>query len=291
MVLAKLQDFYSEHDHTPSGMGFDLDEFKHFDVYTQDDKVGSVDDVLVDTQDGKFRYYVVDTGFWIFGKKVLLPVGLGKVDVSNKRIYVYSLTKEQVENLPNFEELDKVDFDHEEQVRGVYRPAAPQTDRTYDSNSYKYDRDPDLYDLNDNDHQSIKLYEERLIADKQRQKVGEVQVGKRVETETARASVPVEKEKVVIERTTPVGDTTISPDQANFNEGEVARMEVYEETSDIRKEAFVREEVEIKKEVDRELVDAKEEIRREELDLDTHGRPIVNRQSRVATVLKSTLGR
>lgn len=275
MALSKLQDFYPNYQGIPSGMGFDLDEINHFDVYAQNDKVGSVDSVLVDTQDGRFRYYVVDTGFWIFGKKVLLPVGKGKIDANQKRIYATSLTREQVENLPNFDSLDKIDFDQEEQVRGIYRSDAAQD--SYDRDSYQYDRDADLYNLNEQDHASLKLYEERLIADKHREKVGEVEVGKRVETKTARASVPVEKEKVVVERTTPTGTRAVAPGQADFREGEVARMEVYEETPDIRKEAFVREEVQVRKEVDRDMVDAQKEIRREELDVDTEGHPVVDR--------------
>lgn len=50
-------------------------------------------------------------------------------------------------------------------------------------------------------------------------------------------------------------------------------MEVYEETPDLHKETFVREEVRIKKEVEHEMVEAEETLRREELDLDVQGRP------------------
>jgi uncharacterized protein (TIGR02271 family) len=57
--------------------------------------------------------------------------------------------------------------------------------------------------MNQQDHQNLKLYEERLVANKSRVKTGEVSVGKHVETETARVAVPVEKERVIIERTTP----------------------------------------------------------------------------------------
>lgn len=278
MALQKLEDYYTDYQDIPSGMGFDLKELNHFDVYAQDDKVGSVDGVLVESTSGRFRYYIVDTGFWVFGKKVLLPVGLGHIDAQNKRIYVNTLTKDQVENLPNFDDLQKVDFDQEEQIRGVYQSDS-KARKPYDRDSYRYDYNPELYDLNDQNHQSLKLYEERLIADKHRRKAGEVQVGKRVETKTAQASVPVEKEKVIIERTTPSGSQAVAPDQADFKEGEVARMEVYEETADIRKEAFVREEVEVRKEVDRERVDSQEQIRREELDVDTQGRPTIDKHS------------
>jgi hypothetical protein len=66
--------------------------------------------------------------------------------------------------------------------------------------SYRYEQDADLYDLSDRNHQGLKLYEERLLADKKRQKTGEVTISKHVETETARATILVEKERVVIER-------------------------------------------------------------------------------------------
>jgi len=130
------------------------------------------------------------------------------------------------------------------------------------------------------DTQQVNLYEERLIADKTRVKTGEVNVSKHVETETARVSVPVEKERVVVERTTPTNaGTPVTPGEANFQEGEVARVEIYEERADIHKEAVLREEVNIKKEVDHETVQAEEQIRREELDIDRQGREVSDRSN------------
>jgi uncharacterized protein (TIGR02271 family) len=121
----------------------------------------------------------------------------------------------------------------------------------------------------------VKLYEERLVVDKDRVKTGEVTVGKRVETETARVAVPIEKERIVVERVTPVdAGTAVDPATVNFGAGEVARMEVYEETADISKEAVLREEVNIRKEVEQETVHVEDQVRREELDLDTSGLPV-----------------
>lgn len=126
----------------------------------------------------------------------------------------------------------------------------------------------------------LRLYEERLVADKQRVKTGEVQIGKHVETETAQVSVPIEKERVVVERVKPTGaGTAVAPGTEAFNQNEVARVEVYEETPDVRKEAFVREEVKIRKEVDQQVVQAEEQLRREELDVNTEGRPVIDNQS------------
>ncbi len=124
--------------------------------------------------------------------------------------------------------------------------------------------------------ENIKLYEERLVTDKELTKVGEVSVGKRIETETATVSVPVKKERIVVERINPTNLGQASPSATDFSGGEVARMKVYEESADIQKQAFVREEVTIRKEVERDTVDVSETIRREELDVDD--KPVIKQQ-------------
>ena len=121
------------------------------------------------------------------------------------------------------------------------------------------------------DAEKIRLYEERLLVNKQRAKAGEVAIGKRVETETASVAVPVEKERIVIERTDATTGTAVTPGTADFTGGKVAEVEVYEETANIGKQAFVREEVNIRKEVETETVQASETVRREELEVDADG--------------------
>jgi uncharacterized protein (TIGR02271 family) len=291
MALMKFDKFYPDYRDASTNDGFDVDSLKHFSVYAaDDDKVGSVNDILVDTQDGRIRYFVVDTGFWFFGKKVLLPVGRARINELDERVYVDGMTKDQVESLPNFDELDKVDYNYEEQVRGVYRIAGispelttdqkrSKTSRTQTSqnrDTYRYEQDADLYDLSDRNHQGLKLYEERLIADKKRKKTGEVTIGKHVETETARTSIPVEKERVVIEHSTPKQTSAVDANNAFRNE-QIAHVDVYEETPDIRKEAVVREEVRVRKEVEQDVAIAEDTIRREQLDVDTQGRPTIER--------------
>ena len=289
MVLYKLEEFDSNYQDAFGG-----DDIKGFDVYAGRDeqKVGSVKNILVD-ESGRFRYLVVDTGFWIFGKQVLLPVGRIRIDFGDRRIYAIGFTKEQAEALPEFSQDLRVDYDYEEQVRRVYRDRSVDTataletsaasmpyvaPAAYACNTYDYEQEPDLYDMGDQNQGTLKLYEERLVANKTRQKAGEVSIGKQVETKTQRVSVPVEKERVVIERTTPDNaGKPASPGEDAFREGEVAHMELYEEQPDIRKEAVLREEVRIRKEVEQEIVSTEEQVRREELDVDSKGRAIVDK--------------
>lgn len=283
MPLHKIADFdpdYRSH--------FGQEDIFSYDLYSGNEKVGSIDDLLVD-DDGNFRYIVANTGIWVFGKKVLVPIGQVRLSHSDRRVYLNGLTRQQVEAMPTYEGNMPVDYDTEEQVRSTYRPiaagstpvdTAASLDATpgYDRNSYSYDRDASLYTTNDTNHQNIKLYQERLLASKTRRKAGEVSVGKHVETETQRVSVPIEKERVVVERVAATDTTAVAPGSVNFGEGEVARVEVYEEKVNIGKEAFVREEVRVRKEVDRETVEAEETIRREELDVTTDGTPRIDNQ-------------
>lgn len=128
------------------------------------------------------------------------------------------------------------------------------------------------------DHQSFKLYEERLVADKKQVKTADVIITKHIETQTAHVSVPVEKERLIVERITPVdAGTPVAPGEANFHEGEIARMEVYEETADVQKQAFVREEVSVRKQVEHNTIEVEDEIRWEELDLDIQGNNIIDK--------------
>lgn len=274
MPLVKLADYYPNYKQQIFGG----DDIKGYDAYAETgEKIGGVYDALIDDS-GRFRYFVIDTGFWIFGKKVLLPVGRSRIDYDRHAIYATGMTKEQAENLPEYTDSMTVDYDYEERVRNVYRPVNTSAKTpAYDRNTYNYEHDRELYDLNEQDHKNLKLYEERLFANKNRQKTGEVAIGKHVETETARVSVPVEKERVIIERTHPSNKTEVTPGEANFREGEAARMEVYEESADIQKKAFVREEVGIRKEVERDTVDRTETVRREELDVDVDGNPVINK--------------
>lgn len=273
MALLKIKDYNSNYIKEIFG-GEDI---KGYDVYAGVDreKIGSVKDILVD-EVGHFRYVVIDTGFWVFGKKVLLPIGRCRLDYGNRNLYAIDLTKEQVEALPEYDENTIVDYDYEERVRTGYRTPGYTASSTYDRNSYDYDYDRNLYDMPHEDRDTIRLYQERLIADKERRKAGEVSIGKNVVTETARASIPVEKEQVIIERRTPTSaEQVVAPGEATFREGEVARVEVYEETANLRKEAVVSEEVTIRKEVEHETVTAEETLRREELDVDVDGKPII----------------
>lgn len=70
-----------------------------YDVEASDGGIGSVDEA--DSETGA-ACLVVDTGPWIFGRKVLLPVGtVQRVDHAERTVYV-DRTKDQIKNSPEY---------------------------------------------------------------------------------------------------------------------------------------------------------------------------------------------
>jgi hypothetical protein len=72
-----------------------------FKVEATDGSIGKVDE---STHDTGGSFVVVDTGPWIFGKKVMLPAGLiSDIDPDAETIFV-ARTKDEIKNAPEFDE-------------------------------------------------------------------------------------------------------------------------------------------------------------------------------------------
>jgi hypothetical protein len=89
-----------------------------FDVEATDGHIGKIDEA---TYDAGSAYLVVDTGFWIFGKKRMIPAAVvTQVDPDDKKVFI-SMTKDEVKNAPDFEEARKASEALAEQ-ESYYRP-------------------------------------------------------------------------------------------------------------------------------------------------------------------------
>jgi hypothetical protein len=92
-----------------------------FTVEAIDGEIGSVDEATFETG---ASYVVVDTGPWIFGKKVLLPAGVvQRVDHMNRRVIV-NRNKDQIQNAPEWDETSYRDITYRTRI-GDYYGAGP----------------------------------------------------------------------------------------------------------------------------------------------------------------------
>ena len=82
-----------------------------YDVEATDGSIGSIDEA---SNEAAGSYLVVDTGFWIFGKKRLIPAGvISAVDHDSKTVHV-NMTKEQIKSAPDY---DRDDWNDESRTR------------------------------------------------------------------------------------------------------------------------------------------------------------------------------
>jgi len=71
-----------------------------FDVEATDGHIGKIDEA---TNETSASYVVVDTGFWIFGKKRLIPAGVvERIDPNDEKVYV-RMTKDQIKDAPDYD--------------------------------------------------------------------------------------------------------------------------------------------------------------------------------------------
>ena len=98
-------------DHGPTGL-------IGFSVEATDGGIGKIDEATGET--GRSQL-IVDTGPWIFGKKVLLPAGVvDTVDYDTETVFV-NRTKDEIKNAPEFDpELHRDDDAYRDRVGGYY---------------------------------------------------------------------------------------------------------------------------------------------------------------------------
>ena len=89
-----------------------------YSVEARDGGIGKIDEA---TGEAGRSQLIVDTGPWIFGKKVLLPAGvIERVDPDTETVFV-SRSKDEIKNAPEFDpELHRDDDDYRNRLGGYY---------------------------------------------------------------------------------------------------------------------------------------------------------------------------
>lgn len=227
MPLSRMDDFkVAEHD----------EDVRGWKVVARDgDTIGKVDDLLIDTTARRVRYLGVDLDRGLLSGRshsghVMIPIENVRLD-RHKRVLLDSLGSHEIFSLPTYE-------------AGSFGGAHLDTDR----------------------EARLTLSEEELAVGKRRVASGEVEVGKRVETQQVRESVPVTREEVTIERRPATGMSTAP----TIEEGEIHVPLSHEEVI-VEKRVVPKEELVIKKhQVQGEQV-VEDEVRRERVEVNRTG--------------------
>jgi uncharacterized protein (TIGR02271 family) len=206
-------------------------------------RIGKVDQLLVDRDAMKVRYLDVD----LEGDRrhVLVPVGYAVLDRDRSGVRVDGITAADLTALPAYAHGRLTDT-------GLAAVDRHWTSRRESAGG---------------EDARLTLSEEQLAVGKRRTTAGEVEVGKRVETEHVRRSVPLAHEEVTVERR-PITDARQA--QARIGEDEV-RVPLHAEEAVVEKRVVPKEELVVKKHqvVENETVEA--DLRRERAEIDRSG--------------------
>lgn len=95
-----------------------------FEVEARDGEIGSVHE---SSREVGSSYVVVDTGPWIFGKKVMLPAGMiERIEPEERTVHV-ALSKEEIRDAPEFDEARYREQGYRDELGTYYanRPPGP----------------------------------------------------------------------------------------------------------------------------------------------------------------------
>jgi hypothetical protein len=93
-----------------------------YSIAAVDGDIGHVDEA---TYVSGASYLVVDTGPWIFGRKVMLPAGvIERIDTAEKKLHV-DRTKDQIKDAPEYDEVLAEDVGYRERLGTYYSGTYP----------------------------------------------------------------------------------------------------------------------------------------------------------------------
>jgi uncharacterized protein (TIGR02271 family) len=258
------------------------------------EKVGKVDQVYLDDQTGEPSWVTVTTG--LFGtSQSFVPLEGASVDGSDVRL---AYTKDKVKDAPRIDVDQHLERNQEDELYRYYglgsatgtTGTAGYADTTTGTTTQTTGTETTglgttglgttgttgtgtgtgLGTTGTTDEASVVLNEERLDVGTRSEEAGRARLRKYTTTDTETVSVPVTKEKLVVERTPVAGEGAVTSAPIQDTD-QVEEVTLREERAVVGKETVAREEVSIAKEQVTETEQVSAEIRKEHADVDVDG--------------------
>ena len=219
------------------------------------DKIGKIDDVYADRQDGQPEWALVNTG--LFGtKKTFVPLRAAQPAGEDLRL---PLEKAQVKDAPSIDPDGELSESEERQLYTHY-DLAYDTDTAHDTNG------GDVSGPTTDD--AMTRSEEELHVGTERREAGRVRLRKYVVTENEQRTVPVRREEVRVERE-PIDEGNVDQalDGPKISEEE-HEVVLHAEEPVAEKRVVPKERVRLDKDVVTEEQTVAEEVRQERIETD-----------------------
>jgi hypothetical protein len=116
----RFTDVFTYRDPALLGANIRNTDVTGYGVEALDGSIGKIDEATYDTGSS---YLIVDTGPWIFGKKVMLPAGVVlRVDTTDEKVHVNRM-KDEIKDAPELEDFK--DEAYREKLGSYYGPGGP----------------------------------------------------------------------------------------------------------------------------------------------------------------------
>lgn len=134
------------------------------------EKIGEVEDLIVDAQERKVRYMIVDmddSDLDLDDRKVLVPIGLAQLDDDDDDVMIHGVSIEQLKALPAYD-ADRLNEDEERKISSILGREHGSTTATtgqQHTGTYTPDKDSDFYrheHFDDNNLYKNRTREERM---------------------------------------------------------------------------------------------------------------------------------
>lgn len=97
------------------------DEITSYRVFAGDEEIGKVDDFIVETKPWRIRYFVVDTGNWMRGRRVTLsPDWVDAISWTERVVRMDDFVRSVVEEAPTFDPATGINRDYEGALHDYY---------------------------------------------------------------------------------------------------------------------------------------------------------------------------
>jgi uncharacterized protein (TIGR02271 family) len=234
------------------------------------EKIGKIDQVYLDDQTGEPSWATINTG--LFGTSTtFVPLEGAAFDGDDVRV---AYDKERVKDAPRIEVDQHLEREQEDELyryyglsyRGSgYDAAGTGTDTGTAGYESTGTTGTEARAASTTDQAAVQLNEERLQVGTENQEAGRVRLRKYTTTETETVTVPVTKEKLVVDRTPVEGGTTTGP---IADTDEVEEITLREERAVVDKETVPVEEVRVGKEQVTEQERVSSEVRKEHAEIE-----------------------
>jgi uncharacterized protein (TIGR02271 family) len=226
-------------------------------VDSDGEKVGKVDQMYVDTATGQPEWLAVNTG--LFGmKSSLVPLQGARPDGEKVRI---AYTKDQVKDAPGVTPDQELDEQEEQQLWSHYGLEYGSTGGGGEGTVGRDVSGPETDD-------AMTRSEEELRVGTREREGGRARLRKYVVTEEVETTVPVRKEKAVLEREPITEDNVDAATSGPAISGEEHEVVLSEEEVVVEKKVVPKERVRLGKETETSEQQVSEEVRKEQIEAD-----------------------